>query len=233
MTTILIVHGTGGRAAQYSAEEGRVFLRICERFRDNPAVTIETCPWGEAAGARPQYNWASLHPPTSRISYLRQKQEAVAEPLHRMIGDILLYQTRGDAIRAYVRRRILESAGAGPIVVAGHSLGGVAAVDVLAAEDLRAQVRLLVTLGSQAPLLYEVGALHSVATGRPLPLHVPPWLNIYDSADFLSYVGEGVFGPERITDLEISNGRVPWRAHNAYWDNPQVWAAIFARVPGD
>jgi alpha-beta hydrolase superfamily lysophospholipase len=63
------------------------------------------------------------------------------------VGDVLVYQGHGQAIRD----RIVDSLpDAGRVVLLGHSLGGVACVDLLATTDLP-RVELLVTVGSQAP----------------------------------------------------------------------------------
>ncbi len=136
-------------------------------------------------------------------------------------GDVLLYQARGEMIRGLIRKQleVVES----PVVLLAHSLGGIACVELLVAEALR--VELLVTVGSQVPFLYEIGALRSLEVGDELPAHFPPWLNIYDLRDFLSYIGAGVF-PGRVKDVEVDNRQPFPAAHSSYWENPEVWAAI-------
>jgi hypothetical protein len=92
------------------------------------------------------------------------------------------------------------------------------------------QVRLLVTVGSQAPFLYEIDALPSLRYGQPLPAHFPSWLNVYDLNDLLSYAAQGVFG-DRAIDLELDS-RQPFPAsHSAYWDSRTMWEAIATRLP--
>jgi pimeloyl-ACP methyl ester carboxylesterase len=108
-------------------------------------------------------------------------------------------------------------------VVVAHSLGGIACVDLLVKQ--RIDIRLLVTVGSQAPFLYEIGALSSLLHDQPLPPHFPPWLNIYDPRDLLSYIGAKVF-PGRVSDVKVNNRQPFPEAHGAYWTNPQVWSAI-------
>ena len=137
-------------------------------------------------------------------------------------GDILFYQARGESIRHYIRDRI--TANRDPVEVLGHSLGGIAAVDLLAKEHLP-QVKRLITVGSQAPFLYELDALTSLRWGEPLPEHFPPWLNIYDPNDFLSYVGATIF-KTRMRDVKVDNGQPFPQAHSAYWSNVEVWKAI-------
>jgi hypothetical protein len=155
----------------------------------------------------------------------RRRRGALTDATHPGAGDILLYQARGDRIRAFIAGHI--SAAAEPVVLLTHSLGGIAAVDLLATQPLPG-VRLLVTVGSQAPFLYEIGASWSLRHDEPLPAHMPPWLNIYDPRDLLSYVGAGLF-PGRVEDVEVDN-RQP-QSHSAYWANPKVWDAIVSRLP--
>ncbi|MCC5636530.1 hypothetical protein LC593_11775 [Nostoc sp. CHAB 5844] len=90
-------------------------------------------------------------------------------------------------------------------------------------------VKLLVTVGSQAPFLYEINALCSLEYGQPLPGDFPKWLNIYDLRDFLSYVGSKIF--PKVQDEEVISKQPFPRSHGAYWTNAKTWEAIFARLP--
>lgn len=114
------------------------------------------------------------------------------------------------------------------MVVVGHSLGGIIALDTLVAAPLP-HVQLLVTVGSQGPFLYESGALPGLAHPEPLPRHVPDWLNVYDRRDLLGYLGAGLF-PDRVTDVEVDNRQPFPAAHSAYWTNPAVYREIAARL---
>lgn len=128
-------------------------------------------------------------------------------------GDVLKYLARGAGIRDYIADRITSLTG--PVVVLAHSLGGIAALELLAARPLR-QVTHLITVGSQAPFLYELDALPTLPYPLPLPASVPRWTNIYDRRDLLGYRGSGLFGA-RIRDIEVDN-RVPFpAAHSAYF----------------
>ncbi len=139
-------------------------------------------------------------------------------------SDVLAYQANGNSIRAFIRRRIEEVSEAGPVVVLAHSLGGIAAFELLATAPLD-KVEGLITVGSQAPYMYEIGALAKVPFGVSLPAEFPRWLNIYDRLDFLSFVGEALF-PGRVQDVEVDS-RQPFPAsHSAYWTNPATWKAI-------
>ncbi|MFE6194813.1 hypothetical protein [Streptomyces sp. NPDC057838] len=156
-----------------------------------------------------------------------RRRRALTEAAHPAAGDILRYLSRGEAVRADLRRLVagLEP----PVTLVGHSLGGIIALDTLVTAELP-QVRLLVTAGSQAPFLYESGSLPSLEHPAPLPPHLPQWLNLYDPRDLLSYLGAGLF-PGRVTDVAVDS-RQPFPAsHSAYWTNAEVYRHIVDRLP--
>jgi hypothetical protein len=154
---------------------------------------------------------------------IKRKRGAMTDGVYPCAGDIVLYQAKGGKIRDFIRSQ-LEAIDA-PVVLLAHSLGGIACVDLLIEKDLRDKVKLLITVGSQAPFLYEIDALSTLSFGEPLPDHFPQWLNLYDLRDFLSYVGEGIF-PGRPTDAKVDNRQPFPEAHSAYWANEQTWDAI-------
>ena len=98
-------------------------------------------------------------------------------------------------------------------------------------------VGLLVTVGSQAPFLYECNALRSLRRGDPLPkTFVRRWVNVYDPRDFLSYMGQDVFpsvsgGPPPVADRMVDSGLTFPDSHSGYWENPQTWAAVAPEIP--
>ncbi|MBI0300673.1 hypothetical protein JBE04_41035 [Streptomyces sp. PRKS01-29] len=147
-------------------------------------------------------------------------------------GDILRYQVRGAGVRAAIRAAVrdeVESTG-GPVVLLAHSLGGIACVDLLAEPDPPAGVELLVTVGSQAPFLYELDALTALRRDEPLPAAFPRWLNVYDERDLLGFVGEKVF-PGRVTDLRV-NTRQPFpRAHTSYFAHQRLYDLLAPELP--
>ncbi|MEM5347464.1 alpha/beta fold hydrolase [Paraburkholderia caribensis] len=143
------------------------------------------------------------------------------------IGDILLYQGRGDAIRALIAETVEQIANDGePVVLLAHSLGGIACMDLLIQRNMSV-VKAVITVGSQAPYFYEIGALTQLRYDDPLPRHVPRWLNIYDRNDLLSFIaGKVLTGDPPIEDIEISSGQPFPASHSAYWRNPQTWDAV-------
>ncbi|MBI0311809.1 MULTISPECIES: hypothetical protein [Streptomyces violaceusniger group] len=147
-------------------------------------------------------------------------------------GDILRYQVRGAGVRAAIRTAVRDAveAGDGPVVLLAHSLGGIACVDLLAEPDPPAGVELLVTVGSQAPFLYELDALTALRREEPLPRAFPRWINVYDEQDLLGFVGEKVF-PDRVTDLRV-NTRQPFpRAHTSYFAHQRLYDLLAPELP--
>ncbi|MBC8164686.1 MAG: hypothetical protein H7Y20_02305 [Bryobacteraceae bacterium] len=140
-------------------------------------------------------------------------------------GDILLYQTRGNKIRRYIRESIEKQSG--DVILLAHSLGGIACLDLLATTSLP-QVTHLITAGSQSSLLYEIGALPSLDSkeGERLRTDFPKWLNIYDPYDFLSYTAELVFKLPQVKDVKVESGQPFPHSHGAYWTNDDTWRAI-------
>ncbi|MGW6916097.1 hypothetical protein ACWGB8_20105 [Kitasatospora sp. NPDC054939] len=160
---------------------------------------------------------------------LDRKRGALTVGAAPALGDILRYQARGGPLRAFLTERI--TAAPGPTVVIGHSLGGIALVDclALAAADGAALpgLELLVTVGSQAPFLHELGALHGLEPGAGLPAGFPAWLNVYDPRDLLGYRAAPVFpGDPRVTDREVSSRQPFPQCHSAYFKLDAVYEAI-------
>ncbi|MEI1375118.1 hypothetical protein PQG02_20920 [Nostoc sp. UHCC 0926] len=160
-------------------------------------------------------------------NYVRGNRLELTDKISPMPGDILLYQTRGEKIREFIKQQIEQAEP--PVVLLAHSLGGIACVDLLVQQQL-SQVELLVTVGSQAPFLYEINALYSLEYGQLLPEHFPQWLNIYDLRDFLSYVGNRIFS-DRVQDVRVDSRQPFPRSHGAYWTNAKTWEAIIPRLP--
>ncbi|MSV28249.1 MAG: hypothetical protein EXQ52_05825 [Bryobacterales bacterium] len=154
----------------------------------------------------------------------REHRRGLFDEHSSKMADILVYQARGQPIRDFILKSI--AAAGEDVFVLAHSLGGVACVDLLI-ERRVPNVRALITAGSQAPFFYELDALTSLRVGEPLPGHFPEWVNFYDPADFLSFQGGEVF-PGRVRDVMVDSGQPFPAAHSAYWNNPDVLAALRA-----
>jgi hypothetical protein len=159
--------------------------------------------------------------------YAERHRGAITDGAYPFAGDILLYQTRGEGIRRFIEESIKQASD--PVTLLAHSLGGVACVDLLVLSNIQ-KVKQLITVGSQAPFLYEINCLSSLRTGQTLPSHFPPWINLYDKRDILGYIGGGVFGEDRVHDIEVNNDQPFPECHSAYWMNPKVWETIIERL---
>jgi pimeloyl-ACP methyl ester carboxylesterase len=157
--------------------------------------------------------------------HVRRKRGALTDSTYPATGDILLYQSRGARIRDFIRARIDELADQEVIVLA-HSLGGIASFELLV-EERPANVTHLITFGSQAPFLYEIGALSTLEPGAVLPTHFPAWSNFYDLNDPLSYIGGGLF-PGRVTDYPVESGESFPASHSAYLHARPFWQQLSA-----
>ncbi len=148
-----------------------------------------------------------------------------------LIGDILIYQAHADKIRARIKESML-AVGKKHVILA-HSLGGVAAVELLIDDkDARSCCCQIVTAGSQASFFYEIGALKTLPFGEKLPQNFPRWLNFYDRRDFLAFVGAEIFQPHDIRDIEITSGQPFPQSHSAYWSQDRFWERLRSSIRG-
>ncbi len=143
--------------------------------------------------------------------FAERKRAVLSDAAYPGAGDILLYQRRGEGLRRFIEtavRQAYEESNGERVVLLAHSLGGIACFDLLAEKDCSSQVRALITLGSQAPLLYEMDCLYSLRCDQPLPPHFPRWLNVYDRQDLLSYIGSKIFRPVQVIDRKMSDRKI-------------------------
>jgi hypothetical protein len=210
--------------------------------RDHLVLTLTSALRGEGLGVgewllRPVKGLA-LRMVTSKLTGDRGSLSDAAAPT---AGDILRFLAHGDDAREYVRAQIeaIHRGAAGDadtsdnapaadepdsIYLLAHSLGGIICADLLVRGKVPG-VAGLITVGSQAPFMYEIGAFPGLSHPSPLPDHMPRWLNVYDRRDILSYIADPVF-PGRASDVQLDNGQPFPQSHSAYWTNPALWAAI-------
>jgi hypothetical protein len=157
-------------------------------------------------------------------------------PLARFIHDVALYLNHGEEIRAFIEDGIRANSDKGPPIVIGHSLGGIAAVDILSNPanregDKKLDVGTFVTVGSQAPALFLMDALtfltHDRETDKRMGDPFAPWLNIYNREDLLSFCAKRVFPDvDGIKDVAV-DAKVPFPAsHSAYFAVDATYEAI-------
>lgn len=167
-------------------------------------------------------------------NYFEDRREALIDAIGaQMIADVIGYQSHRESVQRVLRAELTRAAKAargGPVLPVALSLGGIALVDLLASWP-EAPVEACVTVGSQAPLLYTFDAISSMPYDEANPPYLPvPWLNIYDSRDFLSFLAEPLFrrtdGLASVVDLRVHSGRDFPKSHGAYWELEPVWDAI-------
>lgn len=157
-------------------------------------------------------------------------------PMSDFVRDVAFYINDGAPVRDYIAAAIREQHGTKPVVVLGHSLGGIACVDLLADPAVMGgedppRVDLLVTVGSQAPFLYLLESLHSLSPSTPeRPKPFLPWLNIYNRDDLLSFCAARVWVNTQVDDQQVSAG-VPFPgSHSAYWTQDRLYELIRDRL---
>jgi hypothetical protein len=201
-------------------------------LRDATVAAVEHA-LGAGAGVQGRAaDWLSFLPATAATHLLlRPRRVDLTRGILKFLGDILVYQSaRGQHIRAGMLERLTPA----PTVLLAHSLGGIACVDLLrTSAEARAQVPLLITVGSQAGMLHEIGALGDLgpagAEPTPLPPDFPPWLNLYDPNDLLSFRAAPLFAG-RVRDVALRSAQPFPHAHSAYWRNDQAWEHILTAV---
>lgn len=167
-------------------------------------------------------------------NYFEGRRESMLETMGaQLLADVIGYHQHRGSIQDVLREELAKAsrvARGRPVLPIGLSLGGSALVDLIASWP-EAPVDAAVTVGSQAPLLYTFDAIPSMPYDEADPPHLSvPWLNIYDSRDFLSFVAEPLFrrsdGLASVVDLRVHSGRDFPRSHSAYWELGPVWDAI-------
>ena len=158
-------------------------------------------------------------------------------------GDVFAYLNDGE-LRANIRALVLadiekafaERSPGEPLILIGHSMGGVILVDMLgdptaAGLPVDLHVDFLLTVGSQAGLFQSVGALTGGAPGSgkipPRPC-VRRWHNVFDPIDPLAFAAEPVF--EAVEDLEFDSITGVASAHTTYFKRPQFYARLRERL---
>ncbi|MGI5499258.1 hypothetical protein [Lentzea sp. CA-135723] len=158
---------------------------------------------------------------------IERRRHVLTSSVAPLAGDVLVYLTRGGPVREFIEQAVL--AAEPPAVLVAHSLGGIASLELLVSRALPG-VELLVTVGSQAPLLYELNALPCLEFGAPLPEWMPRWVNVYDQRDLLAFVGEKLF-PAGVTDRRVDNRIGFPRSHSAYVANKGFYQVLDEVLP--
>jgi hypothetical protein len=250
--TLFFVHGANETSEGLVANLARIEDQVRDRGWDVRVVAPE---WRRRSGLR-LGNWRKAvyrrpRPRTIALSslptgvgraavlklvtnYFEDRRESMLDALGvQLLADILGYERHRDSIQAVLKTELTRAAIAArgrPVLPVGLSLGGIALVDLLASWP-EAPVEACVTVGSQAPLLYTFDAIPSLPYDEAEPPHLAvPWLNVYDTRDFLSFVAEPLFrrtdGLASVVDLRVHSGKDFPRSHSSYWELAPLWDAI-------
>jgi len=184
---------------------------------------------------------------------LRVVRRPVTEQVAFFLGDIFVYLRRRETdgvakpifapiITDLVKATRLRSR-ADPLILVGHSLGGVILCDLLSDRSAVSQIETdsgselivdaWITVGAQPGLFADMGlygtALGSAANGRfPRPESVRAWLNVYDYTDILSFSCNKIFND--VEDFEFDNVIGLFSAHTSYFQRPTFYQRLRTRL---
>ncbi|MBK9945157.1 MAG: hypothetical protein U0Z44_08015 [Kouleothrix sp.] len=257
-----LVHAVQQTAPQ-PGRAGRVVQRLLVRSflqRDLTAQRVDTHSEGPAALQsllglileQPQVQAKSF---SSAVSYpflatvtalARHLRGSIMQLATGFVGDVMLYLARGAEVRDMLHKTVMQAHAqfpGEPLVLIGHSLGGVIAYDYATDPAIadRPPIDLLVTVGAQVALFAEYGLLQAGGValeynlaarpgGRPTGLH-GGWLNLYDPDDLLSFPIAGIFPAAADGDRACAAGKPFPASHTAYWQNPQIYTLIAQAYP--
>jgi hypothetical protein len=167
--------------------------------------------------------------------------------LGRFFGDVFIYMNaRGDRqnpgpipklILAGFDEAKQRSPAGEPLIIIGHSLGGVITMDLLSHFRPDLEVDLFVSVGSQVAH-FEETKLYKVsdpAIKHPnkakTPANIRRWINIYDEVDVFSYSVERIF--DRVdVDARYDTQTYVVKAHGAYFEQDRFYQRLRARIEG-
>lgn len=165
-------------------------------------------------------------------------RRSISPAVGLFMGDVFVYLKQGtyrNDIQAVIARALVtahesKKAGKGPVVVIGHSMGGVILVDMLndpsaAGLPRDIEVDALLTVGSQPGLF---GALDVLAHNAPAnsprrkPDSIGRWLNVFDPIDPLAFRTDMIF--KGVEDLAFNSVAGLTETHSKYFQRPQFYA---------
>jgi len=175
---------------------------------------------------------------------LAWQRRSLNETLGRFFGDIFVYlDTRGNKTAPGPIPKLIhdaidaaKAAGAAnePLIVIGHSLGGVICFDLFGHFRPELTVDLFVTVGSQVSHFEEIKrfktsdpAIHAPQRA-PTPDNIKRWINIFDPVDIFSYACNKVFN--RVIDFEYDTQTYTTKAHGAYLEQDRFYQRLRARI---
>lgn len=163
---------------------------------------------------------------TRGTEFVRERRTQIMESYAApFLADVAFYLRHGHQVRRFIATEL--RALRPPVIAIGHSLGGIVLVDLLSREE-GFPVKLLVTAGTQAPLLYALRALDRLTPDNPAAAPFTPWLNFYNPNDFLAFCAKPLFPDnDGIFEEAIEPPGIPFpAAHSAYWTQNRIYERI-------
>lgn len=175
---------------------------------------------------------------------LARSREPLNRTLGQFFGDIFIYfNSRKDKDNpGEIPARIIKSLEDAktsvpdePLMVIGHSLGGVITYDVLSHFKPELEVDLFVSVGSQVAHFEEMKLYHESDPDLgppdkvPKPSNIKHWINVYDEVDIFAYDVSDVFSNVDF-DLHYDTGTYVIKAHGAYFEQAKFYERLKARV---
>lgn len=179
---------------------------------------------------------------TKLLGWTRDSLNAL---LGRFFGDVFIYfDGRGDKddpgpipkrILASVDQVVAAAPAGEPLIIVGHSLGGVISFDLLGHFRPGLAVDLFVSVGSQVAHFEEMKLYRTSdkAVKMPQKAHTPSnikhWINVYDEVDVFAYSSKGVF--DRVdVDARYDTRTYVIKAHGAYFEQARFYERLRTRI---
>lgn len=175
--------------------------------------------------------------------FLAASRDALNANLGRFFGDVFIYfNTRGDhATPGEIPQRIIKAFDAAraaapnePLVVIGHSLGGVISFDVLGHFRPDIEVDLFISVGSQVGHFEELKLYRTsdpaikMPAKAPTPPNIKRWINVFDRVDIFSYSIEKIFDRFNV-DASYDTQTYMVKSHGVYFEQERFWQRLRAR----
>ena len=172
-------------------------------------------------------------------------RESLNGTLGRFFGDVFMYlHERGDkATPGPIPQRLLgewdkaiAATPGEPVVIIGHSLGGVISYDLLTHFRPDLNVDLFVSIGSQVPHFEEMKLFRASPADIPgpggdkvgKPGNLTHWINVFDEVDIFSYSCKDIFAG--VHDYPYDTKTYVVKAHGAYFAQARFYERLRKRI---
>jgi hypothetical protein len=198
-------------------------------FRWNGAADVVQAALNDQLGGQ-RGLFSNLASDAFTLALRRGLRRRIMPGLSLFMGDVMAWFANRSAILNRVDQAVQTADNDGPLVLLGHSLGGVIAFEYCMQADR--DIELLATVGSQVGFFGELGVLPAAMRAASSKLEAPPrvgtWRNLYDPDDALAFIAEPIFSD--VQDIELDTGAPFPAAHSEYWNLPSTYAKLTAAV---